>query len=286
LDQAEYSLDGEKICAKEEVLRIDNILRQKLDYPEKMLEFAQPWTEKHEDLETHSLMLKYEIQSDIYVSQVSLAMEDMEQAEILLNGVKIENTPEGYFVDKCIKTKKLPEILKGKNELVITLPYTRKSNVEWCYLLGEFGVEVIGNKTRIVEKPKEVGFSDIVMQKFPFYAGNFTYQCEVDVEEGEYQLQINKYRAPLLSVKVDGQEVGDIIFEPYTLSLGKLKGKHTIEITAYGNRINAFGALHLCNEKDVWCGPNAWRSKGSAYSYEYQFKKFGILAAPRLNKIG
>jgi hypothetical protein len=284
LDQAEYALDDEKFWAKEEVLRIDNLLRKRLNYPLKMGRHVQPYTEKPEQLETHQLRLRYTFQADLHVSQVYLAMEDVEQANISLNGVAINSIPTGYFVDRCIKVVSLPDIEKGKNELVVTLPYTRKTNLEWCYLLGAFGVEVYGNKARLVASPKEIGFTDIVGQKFPFYGGNFTYHCEIEVEEGEYVLEINKYRATLLSVKLDGKDIGDIIFEPYCLPLGQLKGKHSIEITAYGNRVNTFGPVHLCNES-TWIGPPAWRREDNSYSYEYQLKRFGILAAPKLNKL-
>lgn len=70
---------------------------------------------------------------------------------------------------------------------------------------------------------------------------------------------------------------------PYVADLGYLKeGEHTIRILSYGNRANAFGTVHCCDERQGWCGPNAWRTTGGAYSREYQLKPMGILKAPVL----
>jgi hypothetical protein len=111
------------------------------------------------------------------------------------------------------------------------------------------------------------------------------YETKVNLEDGEYELQISKFRSPVIEVFVDGAAKGTISMSPYKVSLGRLSGTHTLKIVAYGNRYNTFGALHLCNEQEIWHGPNAWRSRDEAYSYEYQLKPSGILAAPRLIRL-
>ena len=49
-----------------------------------------------------------------------------------------------------------------------------------------------------------------------------------------------------------------------------------------GNRVNSFGAVHLCDENETWFGPVAWCSENEAWSYEYQLRRTGILSAPIL----
>lgn len=285
LDQAEYSLDGEAYHGSEELLRIDNILRKRLGWPLKMESFAQPWTEREGgEEETHTLRMRFTFQSDMDTESVRMAMEDLEQAKLTWNGITREGQPDGWYVDTCIKTMELPGIRRGENCLEITLPYTRKSNVEWCYLLGAFGVEIHGNRARVVPMPKEIGFSDLTVQNMPFYGGNLTYECQVDAAPGEYRLQIPKYRAALLRVAVDGCEKGRICYSPYEVDLGRLEGRHTISITEFGNRVNTFGTVHCCDENLTWYGPNAWRTEGAEFSYEYQLRRTGVLAAPILKK--
>lgn len=284
LDQCRYSLDGEAYRPAEEILRIDNILRSKLGYPLKNAAVAQPWTENFEEENTHLLSLSYTFESEIEGEQVILAAETVKGLEISFNGSPIPVKLKGYYVDNSIGQIELSGLKAGANELVLTMPYNRKTNLEWCYLLGNFGVAAAGNTAKLVRKPEQVGFSDLTQQYFPFYGGNMDYICDVEAEDGEYELEITKFRAPLLSVKVDGKETGNIMFAPYRAGLGHLSGRHQIQITSYGNRVNTFGPVHCCDEGLKWMGPDAWRTEGTRYSYEYQLKRTGILAAPKLYK--
>lgn len=282
LDQAEYALDGEPYQEEEELLRLDNVLRKELGWPLKMEAFAQPWTESRREEEKHTLRLRFSFSSDMETDTVRIAMEDLDKAQLIWNGEKRSGAPQGWYVDECIQTMELRGIRRGRNELEVILPYTRKSNVEWCYLLGNFGVEIAGNRAMVTDLPKDLGFSDLTAQKMPFYGGNLTYHCQVDLEAGEYTLRIPKYRAALLKVAVDGEDRGRIWYAPYEVKLGRLSGRHTISVTQYGTRINTFGQVHACDEKMTWFGPDAWRTEGEAFGYEYQLKRTGILAAPIL----
>jgi len=287
LDQAEYSLDGEDYAPMEEILRIDNLLRERLGYPLKMEAYAQPWTRNEKvEKDQHKLKLRYTINSEIDQLPVMLAVETSMGMEIIWNQKEVEVKSEGYYVDENIHSYHLPNIQKGKNELIIELDYNRWSNLEWCYLLGDFGVYVYGNKATVTPLKAELGFSNLTSQGLAFYGGNISYQCLAILLEGEYVLEVTKFRAPLLSIKVDGKEAGNIMFSPYSAYLGHLmEGQHTIEILCYGNRINTFGTVHNCNENTTWFGPEAWRSTGAAYSYEYQLKYTGVLSAPKLFRI-
>lgn len=161
-----------------------------------------------------------------------------------------------------------------------------KTNVEWCYLLGDFGVMVMGSHTKIIEPVRTLAFADWTVQGLPFYAGNVTYHCKMSCEEGDVTIEASQVRNPLLSVALDNVRKGTIAFVPYSLALGKVeKGEHTINITAYGNRINAFGTVHNCNHTTTWFGPNAWRTTGSSWAYEYQLKQMGVLTKPVITLI-
>ena len=246
--------------------------------------YAQPWTNEDKGSGTENkLRLKYVISSTIDVVGAKLAVECPSNMEITFNGVFVSNESDGWYTDQCIRTVPMPLIPVGDNILEITMGYNRWTNLEWAYLLGDFGVEVHGDSAIITESVRKLSFGDWTHQGLPFYGGNVTYHCEVDLENNDYELEINKYRAPLLSVKMNGEEKGKVIFAPYKLPLGNLSGLNAIDITVYGNRINSFGPLHNCDDNTEWYGPSSWRTEGASYSYEYQFKKCGILSAPRLN---
>ncbi len=284
LDQAQYQLDDGAWRDREETLRVDNILREELGYPLKMAAFPQPWTMRGENQAEHVLRLRYTITSQIPLQGVKLAVERPEWMKITFNGQPVSSESDGWFTDEAIRTLPLPEIQQGENTLVLEMPYGPATNVEWCYLLGDFGVTVAGANAELTEPVRELAFGDWTVQGLPFYAGNVTYHCVLDVEPGEYQLDATKYRAPLVKVELDGNTVGCPVFSPYRVELGNLNGRHNLDITAFGSRINAFGAVHSCQEV-TWCGPDAWRTQGSAFSYEYQITPCGVLISPKLFRV-
>ena len=295
MDMAEYRFDGGEWMEREEILRLDNVCREIAGYPLRMEAFAQPWTSEKSAPE-HTLELRFAIDSEIEVEDAFLALEEMNATSIWLNGKEVKkpqagaagqaDVPEdsGYFVDECIRKVALPHIPVGRSELLLKISYSRNTNVEWYYLLGSFGVKVTGSRAVLTPLPEQIAFGDYVDQGFPFYAGNMIYETEITVEEaGEYIIAAEKFRAPLLKVLIDGKQAGRIALAPYQVQLGYLeKGKHAITIISYGNRVNAFGTVHACNEYEHWVGPNAWRTTGAGFSYEYQLKRMGVLAAPRV----
>ena len=66
---------------------------------------------------------------------------------IIWNGVPVDKKVCGWYVDKSIKKIVLGKLAVGKNDLVITRPFGEKTNLEWSYLLGDFGVRVAGEKS-------------------------------------------------------------------------------------------------------------------------------------------
>lgn len=284
LDQAEILVDGTPMCSREELLRADTMVRRRLGYPADGGDLAQPWTVPEEPYR-HVVTLRFAVEAEQRLEQVKLALEQAGISEIFWDGEKVELRPEGWYTDPCLTVTPLPLVEAGSHVLEIRLPYRQRSSLEWCYLLGDFGVRVAGSRAVLTALPKEIGFGSLTPQGFPFYGGNFTYRLDVELEEGEYALSAAKFRAPLLSVKVDGEEKGEIAFAPYRALLGRLSaGRHQIELTAYGSRVNTFGQVHLTDEELTWFGPDSWRTTGDSFSYEYQLKRTGVLAAPRLYK--
>lgn len=281
LDQAEYAFDEETWNESEELLRIDNLFRKKLHYPLRMEALAQPWTEQREKACTHMLHLRFRVFSRIEMDMIELAMEHPEDAEILWNGNKILYEDNGFFVDESIRRCSLGCLLKGENLLCVNIPFGKKTNVEWMYLLGDFGTEVIGRHTEITALPQRLYYGDITRQKLAFYGGNLEYISKIDTEEENLYLEVSHYRGAVMEIFLDDVNKGVLFMAPYRIALGKVtKGEHQIRIRLYGNRINTFGAVHNADSTEPWYGPNLWRTEGNKWSYEYQLKETGILTAP------
>ena len=281
LDLAEYAFDDGAWQEKEDVFRIDNQFRDLLDYPRRDGKLAQPYTMKKEQ-ETHVLHLRYTFKSELTVSGAMLALEDAEKVTVRLNGQTVSRDILGYFTDESIKTIALPEIRAGENVLTLDIPFGKRTNVEWIYVLGQFGVRLCGCDATLVPQQKKLGFGDVTAQGMPFYGANITYSMKVEMPEaGALQIHAPYYRGSLIGVSLDGKREGSIVLPPYTCVIENVSaGEHTLELTVFGNRHNSFAALHLIDSSQRWFGPAAWRTEGDDWCYEYRVKPFGILKSP------
>lgn len=280
LDMAEYSLNGGEFYSEEEVLRIDNLAREKLGLPLRRKEVVQPYLLQPEAC-PNFLRLRFRIFCESPLSQPCLGLEDPETCQIFLNGKTVSPTPVGWYVDRCIKTVPLPPLTAGENILELQCPIGRRTNLEACYLLGDFGVTVRGCRKTVTSPVKELAWGDMVPQGLPFYTGNVLYRFQV-ISQGNFTLRVPQYRGALIKVFVDGEDKGNIAFSPYELKIQASAGKHLVQLQLYGTRQNGFAQLHHTQGVYFYQSPNSWRSGGDFWCYEYQFQPAGILKSPEL----
>jgi hypothetical protein len=285
LDQAEYALDDGEWQPSEEILRLDDLCREKLGWLTRRKNVIQPWAKEEEKI-THTIHLRWRIYSEIDYVGAQLAMEDAERVTLGWNGKDVPNTVLGWYADKSIKTVALPPIVKGENILEASIPFGNNTNVEWVYLLGNFGTFACGRVVRIVDARKELAFGDITKQGLTFYGGNITYHIPIETKGGDLQIRSSQYKGIMQSVTLDDGQEYPAIYPPYTVRFDSVKaGKHTLHITLYGHRRNGFGPVHLANLKETWIGPQAWRTTGEAWCYDYKICEEGILTTPEIWEI-
>jgi hypothetical protein len=279
LDQAEYALDDGPWQPKEEILRLDNVVRDTLGYPRREGETAQPYTVKTLT-EGHTLHLRFTFTSEAEVIGATLSAEEAASARIALNGIPVSNTVVGYYTDECIKTVALPPLVKGENVLTLSLPYTELTNPEWMYLHGAFGVTLVKDTPVLTAPPATLAFGSIVEQGLPFYSANVTYSTRITLERGgTVTVSAPYFAGAAVTATVDGKAAGHLSLPPYAVSLPLEAGEHTVALTLFGNRFNSFGQLH-CTDLSGWLGPNKWRTEGEQWTYGYRLKPLGLLQEP------
>lgn len=285
LDTAQYAFDDEENWRdEEELLRADDAFREELGYPLRKKEVAQPWVVPDEPI-THHLRLKFTVHSEMEIKAPQLALEKAESVEISVNGYPVDNASVGWFVDESIKKVQLPDLPAGDSVIELILPFGRRSNVEWCYLLGDFGVRVQGAEKTVIPPVHRLGFGDWTTQGLPFYCGNVTYKIPVRVEKDTLTIRVPQYRGSVLGMEMDGVRQGDMAYAPYEYTFTNLQpGEHEVGITVYGNRVNGFGCVHNCDDSTSWFGPDCWRSEGVRWCYEYRLRKSGLLVSPQIEK--
>ena len=255
------------------------MLRRELGYPPRGDAVAQPWTVQ-EAAPEHTARLRFRVHCACDVSNVKLALEDAEVAQITCNGSAVTARPSGWFTDKSIGTVSIGDLHPGENTLEVVLPFGRRTNIEWCYLLGDFGVQVMGEYRVLIPRQAQLGFDNVVPQGLAHYGGNITYQVPFVSHGGQIRVTVPHYAGTAVKVTVD-QTAGYIAYPPYRLDLGTLPaGKHTLHLQLLGNRHNCFGAIHLADPIYRWLGPDSWRTEDSLWTESYRLKPLGILSAP------
>jgi hypothetical protein len=285
LDRAEWSLDKETFQKASEILKADDKMREILNWPSRSNRVCQPWAAPEYTGEPHQVHLRYTINSRITAKEITLALEEPENTEVILNGKKITLEITGWYVDKAIKTVALGDLPAGKSILEIKKKYIPSTNLENMFILGNFDVALQGSEAVITAPENSLFFGSWVNQGLPFYGGNVIYKTEVNLKPGRYSLQASFFRAPLLKLSVNGKE-SPLAFSPYQAEFTiEKEGPVTLAITAFGSRINTFGQLHICDRDYSWWGPPSFRTEDESWSEEYQLREAGILKAPVLQRM-
>ncbi len=285
LDRFEYALDGEPLQPAEEVLRLDNRLRERLGLPLRCEALAQPYVRTPEERREHTLRLRTVFRSRVRAEGCLLALEDAAYTRGTLNGEPIETEPCGYYVDEAIATVRLPAVREGLNELCLTVAYGDSANPERMYILGDFGVDLRGAHTEMTEKPERLYWGDYTRQGFPFYTGNMTCLVRVDGIRGRAAVQIPYYAGAAVRARLNGGEEQLPAFLPNTAEFSGWTGSgDLLEITLLGNRYNGFGQLHCIGDDLTWPGPNAWRTEGTSWTDTFAVRPMGVLTAPLVLK--
>lgn len=283
LDQAQWRIDGGEWKSKEEILRIDNLARHALGQDERTGHIAQPWVEKPDATKWCELQLRFTLDCETSTENCCLALEQPESVQIHLDGKPLSMTDCGWWTDEAIRKVELGKLTAGEHELILTLNYNAASDLEWCYLLGDFGVRVQGRKTTITAPVRELHYGDWTNQGLPFYSGNVTYHVTCKAGRDEFCLNIPHYEGTAIIIDEGGKRLANLPFEPYRTTL-KASGKHEYDITVLGSRENSFGALHW-SSKLGWYGPFSWRTSADDWMYEYNLKPMGILSSPRIHAV-
>lgn len=305
LDKAEVRVDDGDFSAPDEILRLMRRTALSLGIPPQSGKIVQPWVRAPQE-PTHRLTLRFCIMSEIALPAVHLAVERPEMCKIVWNGLPVTSAPDGYFTDESIKTVPLPELRQGENVLLLTMPFGEGTAVEWCYLLGDFGVRLEGADCTVVPKPETLAFSSLTGQGLPFYGGNVSYQIPLDVPlDCDVLVRACAYIGAALFAELDGERRGELSSEPHTYLIENVPaGRHTLTLELLGNRFNAFGSLHNAQPSMTWSWPGRWRVgdepmpetvslqpgdegrhaalPGDRWCEEYRVRPLGVLASPEV----
>jgi hypothetical protein len=224
---------------------------------------------------------------DLPTSEVYAVLESSENFSIKLNGNEIENVKRGYFIDKSFDKILLEGLLKGNNELILSCSYRENIEIEDCYLIGAFGVDV--NRT-IIKEPSVLRFGDWCLQGYPHYAGSmvyhFDFECDIE-DKQKLLLECDKFSATVIEVRVNDKQAGFIPWKANNIvdiTEFVVSGKNKVDIEVMGSMRNLLGPFHQRKGNGLKTDWSSFRTDGENYTEDYNLKAYGIFDLIKLYK--
>lgn len=223
---------------------------------------------------------------DIPKTPISLVIENVEDFEISFNGQSVSNKPNGWYLDRSFDRIELPTPRIGKNELILFCSYKNRMEIEDCYIIGDFGVDILTRE--ITKEPDKLHFGDWCLQGYPHYAGSISYidEVELNLESNERVLvKLGNHSAITTAVWVNGKLAGHI---PWRCADGLditsfiANGKNLIEIEVVGSPRNMLGPLHQKSGKRPWTDSRSFRTEGVEFTPDYVLMPFGLFDQVKL----
>lgn len=303
LDKCKYSFDGEVIEENGYVISIQD---KACDLGRKV-----------------KMDMEYSINADYVPDEIFLVCETPEIFEIYINDKKYENKVCGYYRDRSFKKLDISGYLaEGENKILVSCDFelsqttyenleksrvfeseknklTYEMEIENMYIVGDFAVKTEGefktldrNAVRyigdfVMTAPKKsISLENIEQQGFPFFNGKMVLAKKINLSKGDYKLEFSEKLSSLVSVKVNGKDVGDILWQPYSLDITDfiVEGENDIEITLYSSLRNLLGPHHIEDGESYDVTPASffkydtiWGDWGKLpWNDDYCFVMFGI----------
>ncbi len=227
--------------------------------------------------------LRFEFESDIEFKnrRAYLVIEKPEHFKIRVNGVDIEPKIEDFWLDWNFPRIDVSNLLgKGLNTIEIKGIVDLEPELENIYLLGDFAVKV-GAKggSRLIEEVKEAEIRDLCEAGYPFYAGEFELEKDVDFkipENARVFLHFEEFNAASATIYVNEKESGKVILPPYEVEITDAlkQGENKIKVVLAGTLRNTLGPLHYKGGDPSFIGPETFRD-ASNWTDDYVLRQFG-----------
>lgn len=291
LDRAKYRLGEGKWQAAQDLLHLDCQIREQQGELPRGGQMTQPWAQQPVSKPTIPLELEFNFDCQaLPAGPLFLALERPREWQIALNGRAVSPDDDcGWWVDQVLRKLPLePAAFRlGRNSLLLKTNYDLNSfGLESLFLLGDFGVQLVGDDYPLLQPPvRSLQIGDWVPQGLPFYAGNILYEREFlapQLSIGQHlRLSLPDYRGTAVKVYLNDQPVGIRAWEPYTFDLTeKLQpGRNRLGIEILGSRRNSHGPFYTEKPWCRWVGPGQFLETESE---RRQLVPCGMLQQPQL----
>ena len=239
-----------------------------------------PWSERlplwqiYEALRNRWMESDFELEYAFDVAEapegpVHLVVEVPTWWQVSLNGQQVAHADGERWFDVSMRRVEItPLVRQGVNIVRVKGRFARGTDVENCYVIGDFAVEMPSR--RIEREPDEVRCGDLVAQGYPFFAGIIALTQQVDVPDVNERafLVLDGLQATMAFIRINGHDAGPIAFHPHEIEVTSLlqPGENTVEVQLVGCVQNLLGPHHYeggepylnLDMGDVWASSSSW----------------------------
>lgn len=248
--------------------------------------------------------------------------ETPEMYEIFVNGKKADFSNTCEFYDKSVLGIDISDLASvGENEIVLKCEFSQNENVykllftpgvheaelnkltydselEACYLTGNFGVKFDGDFTygdkkaifcgenySLVKSKDTVDITKITEQNFWFFQGKMELTQNFSVNKDDstnYYIGFKKLNCPAAHIYINDKFAGDISFAPHKINVTNLivDGENKINVKLFSGNRNLLGPHHIIEGEIYGVSPKTFTNTVDAngtniWNDGYCFVKFG-----------
>ena len=292
LDRPAYRIGSGARKRADDILYIDDMVREDLGLTHRGGEMVQPWARtpsakpKHTRIE---LVYTFDTRA-IPTGDLCIGIERPELYYIELNGAAVNtDAASGWWTDKSLRRVPVdPALLRtGANELRLMCDYDEDHpGLETVYLLGDFGTAVRDTEVAVTALPTHLRLGDWTKQGLAFFGGSTTYRCTIRpkvIGKQRVFVQVDGYRGTAAAVSINGKRAGVTAWAPHEVEITHLLdgGPAELSIEILGSRRNSHGPLHV-KRMPLWVGAGAFKDRTDNRNEGYTLVPSGLMTPPRL----
>ncbi|MBW3633808.1 MAG: hypothetical protein KY456_12365 [Chloroflexi bacterium] len=171
--------------------------------------------------------------------------------EVFVNGEPVTATPVRSAIDSQMQALEItPLVQQGENVIAVRLTVTKATDglLDLVKLMGDFSVERVNGKERIVAPRGALQPASWVEQGYPYYSGRGLYRRRFTLPDdfrGQRIFLEPEMRDDTLEVLVNGQRAGVRLWQPYAVEITDYltPGDNTLELRVANTPINLLEAV-------------------------------------------
>lgn len=289
LDRCQYRLGGEAWSETMDVWQAQRELRERLGmrqvYANGKLQRYLWIGETHPgDGAEAAFRFAFRVE-DIPEGELFLAFEQAERFRFALNGKPIEERPAGWYLDRSLRTVKLPALVPGDNGLEVTCAYKQDMELEDAFLIGGFAID---HRRSLIREPERLAVGDWCRQGYPHYCGSMIYHYEFGYDKRQNArvfMTMGSYEAVTIKLHFNARYEQAIPWRAagtVELTDWLAEGVNRLDVEVAGSPRNLLGPLHEAEPGSSWTDWWSFRTTGRDYTPDYWLLPYGLTGPIKL----